>query len=85
MIKKINKIISVAVLCGGPSLERGISMNSARSILDHLGSFGVEIIPVYFNEKKKAYKISTAQLYSNTPSDFDFKLATSGKEFLILL
>ena len=73
MSKKNNKI-SVAVLCGGPSLERGISMNSARSALDHLGSLGVEIVPIYFNEKKEPYKISTAQLYSNTPSDFDFKL-----------
>src|SRR3989344_8631710 len=75
-----NKKISVAVLCGGPSLERGISMNSARSVLDHLGSQGVNIIPIYFNEKKIPYKISTAQLYSNTPSDFDFKLAESHKK-----
>src|ERR1035437_2243395 len=80
MSKKINKTkpkqnkISIAVLCGGPSLERGISMNSARSVLDHLGSLGVDIVPIYFNEKKKPYKISTAQLYSNNPSDFDFKL-----------
>ena len=85
MVKKTNKKkrkekIRVAVLCGGPSLERGISMNSARSILDHLGSLDVEIVPIYFNEKRKPYKISTAQLYSNTPSDFDFKLAESGKE-----
>ena len=81
MAKKTKqKKVSVAVLCGGPSLERGISLNSARSVLDHLGSLGVEIVPIYFNEKKTAYKISTAQLYSNTPSDFDFKLATSGKE-----
>lgn len=72
--------IKVAILCGGPSLERGISLNSGRSILDHLGSQGVEIVPIYFNEKKQAYKISTAQLYSNTPSDFDFKLNTSGKK-----
>jgi D-alanine--D-alanine ligase len=75
-----NGAVSVAVLCGGPSLERGISLNSARSILDHLGSQGVEIVPIYFNEKRKAYKVSTAKLYSNTPSDFDFKLATTGKE-----
>ena len=72
--------ISIAVLCGGPSLERGISLNSARSVLDHLGSQGVEIIPIYFNEQQKPYKISTAQLYSNTPSDFDFKLNKSGRE-----
>ena len=76
----LQKKIKVAVLCGGPSLERGISLNSARSVLDHLGSQGVEIVPIYYNEQKQPYKISTAQLYSNTPSDFDFKLARSGKE-----
>ena len=70
----------VALLCGGPSLERGISLNSARSLLDHLGSLDVDIIPIYFNEQKKPYKISTAQLYSNTPSDFDFKLGGTSKE-----
>ena len=36
----------VALLCGGPSLERGISLNSARSLLDHLGSLDVDIIPI---------------------------------------
>jgi len=77
---KVKNLVSVAVLCGGPSLERGISMNSARSVLDHLGSQGVDIVPIYFNEKRKPFKISVAQLYSNTPSDFDFKLAESGKE-----
>ena len=79
-LKTTPKAGKIAVLCGGPSLERGISLNSARSVLDHLGSQGVEIIPVYFNEKKQAYKISTAQLYSNTPSDFDFKLKKTGKK-----
>ena len=64
-------------MCGGPSLERGISLNSARSVLDHLGSQNVTIVPIYFNEKKQPFKISTAQLYSNTPSDFDFKLSKS--------
>lgn len=78
-MSKKNDKIKVAVLCGGPSLERGISLNSARSILDHLGSQDVEIIPIYFNEQKIPYKISTAQLYSNTPSDFDFKLGGDKK------
>ena len=72
--------VKVAILCGGPSLERGISLNSARSVMDHLGSLGVEIIPIYFNEHKKPYKISKGQLYSNTPSDFDFKLEQHAKE-----
>lgn len=69
----------IALLCGGPSPERGISLNSARSILDHLGSATTEIVPIYFDYKKQAYLISTGQLYSNTPSDFDFKLSQQAK------
>lgn len=71
--------LKVALLCGGPSLERGISLNSARSVCDHLHSDEIEILPIYFDHKKNAYQISRSQLYSNTPSDFDFKLQTSGK------
>ncbi len=71
--------MKIALLTGGPSLERGISLNSARSLLDHLEDKNVEIVPVYFNSRKKAYKISRAQLYSNNPSDFDFKLAKNSK------
>jgi D-alanine--D-alanine ligase len=66
--------LKIALLCGGPSLERGISLNSARSVLDHLQGEDVDITPVYFDHKKQAYKVSRSQLYSNTPSDFDFKL-----------
>src|SRR3989344_2771884 len=67
--------MKIALLTGGPSLERCISLNSARSVLDHLSDDNIEIIPIYFNQQKKAYKISPDQLYSNTPSDFDFKLS----------
>ena len=70
----MKETFKIALICGGPSLERGISLNSARSVLDHLASEVIEITPVYFDLKKNAYKISKAQLYSNTPSDFDFKL-----------
>ncbi len=69
--------MKIALLTGGPSLERGISLNSARSIMDHLFSSDIEIIPIYFDQKKRAYKISKAELYSNNPSDFDFKLSQS--------
>ncbi len=67
--------MKIALLAGGSSLERGISLNSARSVLDHLGNDNTEIIPVYFDQQKRPYKISCAELYSNNPSDFDFKLA----------
>ena len=70
--------MKVSLICGGPSLERGISLNSARSLLDHLQSETIEVVPFYLDYKKNAYAISKAQLYSNTPSDFDFKLGFFG-------
>ncbi|MEM1184438.1 MAG: ATP-grasp domain-containing protein [Planctomycetota bacterium] len=65
---------SVLIICGGPSPERGISLNSARSALDHLrgGRVGVERI-VYVDEELGLFGVEPGQLYSNTPLDFDFK------------
>jgi len=71
--------LKIALLSGGPSLERGISLNSARSVCDHLQSDQIEILPVYFDHLRNPYQISRAQLCSNTPSDFDFKLQSSAK------
>ena len=65
---------SVGIICGGPSAERGISLNSARSVADHLESESIEIKVFYVDKQLNYYKISRNQLYSNTPSDFDFKL-----------
>ena len=76
----MKNILKIALICGGPSPERGISLNSARSVMDHLQSQNIEIVPIYFDHKKNPYHISTAQLYSNTPSDFDFKLAQTAKK-----
>lgn len=67
--------LSVAVLCGGPSLERGISLNSARSVIDHLSDEAVRVTPFYVDPFLNFYELLPAQIYSNTPSDFDFKLA----------
>lgn len=69
----------LAVICGGPSAERGISLNSARSLLDHIADASIEIVPFYVDDALKFYRLSTTQLYSNTPSDFDFKLAETAK------
>ncbi|MGE4351347.1 MAG: hypothetical protein AB7E52_04070 [Bdellovibrionales bacterium] len=65
----------IAVLCGGPSAERGISLNSGRSVMDHLSPLGWEIVPFYCDPQKRFYRLSESQIYSNTPSDFDFKLS----------
>ena len=79
-IKKNGKF-TVGIICGGPSAERGISLNSARSTSDHLESKDINIVVFYVDKQLNYYKISLEQLYSNTPSDFDFKLQDKG-EFL---
>jgi len=65
---------NIALICGGPSLERGISLNSARSVMDHLMGIA-KITPFYVDQQKRFYLLDPSLLYSNTPSDFDFKLA----------
>ncbi|MDE1900266.1 MAG: hypothetical protein KGI37_01320 [Alphaproteobacteria bacterium] len=69
----------IALICGGPSAERGISLNSARSAMDHLTPLGWEIIPLYCDLNRQFYRLSPPQLYSNTPSDFDYKLAQTAQ------
>jgi len=67
--------VRIALLFGGPSPERGISLNSARSVADHLEGPGVELAElVYFDAACRAFPVSRPLLYSNTPDDFDFKL-----------
>ncbi len=67
----------VALIFGGPSEERGISLNSARSVIDHLDE--VEIVPLYYDLENIPHLIDPKHLYSNTPSDFDFKIDSIGK------
>ncbi|KAM0915920.1 hypothetical protein ACQ4PT_010497 [Festuca glaucescens] len=73
--------LRVGLVCGGPSAERGISLNSARSVLDHIQGEDLLVSCYYIDCGMNAYGISPAQLYSNTPSDFDFKLESLAQEF----
>ena len=44
-------MLKIALVCGGSSEERGISLNSARSVYDHIhlpGDINIEII--YYDE-----------------------------------
>ena len=65
------------LICGGPSPERNISLNSARSVHDHLeDEYDLEII--FIDKQLNYYLINDNFLYSNTTSDFDFKLKNEG-------
>ena len=67
------------LICGGPSDERNISLNSARSVYDHLeDEYDIEII--FIDKNLNYYSIDENFLYSNTTSDFDFKLKSEGNK-----
>lgn len=69
-------VLRVGLLVGGPSDERGISLNSGRSVADHLDQRGVSLHEIlYFDRWSRPFSISRSLLYSNTPDDFDFKLS----------
>ncbi|XP_059296464.1 uncharacterized protein LOC132049613 isoform X1 [Lycium ferocissimum] len=76
-----NKVLKVGLICGGPSAERGISLNSARSVLDHIQGDDLHVSCYYIDSNLNAFAISTAQVYSNTPADFDFKLESLAQGF----
>ncbi len=78
-MSKSDSPLKIAVLCGGPSQERGISLNSARSVIDHLTDSQINVTPFYVDPHLNFYELSRSQIYSNTPSDFDFKLASTHK------
>ncbi|KAI3414492.1 uncharacterized protein J3R85_016241, partial [Psidium guajava] len=77
-------VLRVGVICGGPSAERGISLNSARSVLDHIQGEDLHVSCYYIDCNLNAYAISSAQAYSNTPADFDFKLKSLAQGFCSL-
>ncbi|KAF5759576.1 putative D-alanine--D-alanine ligase domain, Pre-ATP-grasp domain superfamily [Helianthus annuus] len=75
------RVLKVGLICGGPSAERGISLNSARSVLDHIQGDDLHVSCYYIDPNLNAYAISSAQVYSNTPADFDFKLESVAQGF----
>ncbi|CAL0328327.1 unnamed protein product [Lupinus luteus] len=75
------RVLRVGIICGGPSAERGISLNSARSVLDHIQGDDLQVRCYYIDCNLNAYAISSAQVYSNTPADFDYKLKSLAQSF----
>ncbi len=78
--KNVPDTFTLAIVCGGPSEERGISLNSARSVADHMDFSEISLVIYYIDQSRYIYRINRSQLYSNTPSDFDFKLSLHGKK-----
>ena len=72
--------IKICLICGGPSSEKSISLNSTRSVIDNLDKNIFDLSIIYFDLNKKPYKIPSSEIYSNTVSDFEFKIKEIGKK-----
>lgn len=72
-------MFELLIVCGGTSSECDISLNSARSVYDNIGaSEHLHTRILFIDKEANKHLISSTFLYSNTVSDFDFKLAQSG-------
>ena len=65
---------TIGIICAGPSQERGISLNSARTLQDHLDTDKTQTKIYFVCQNLNFFLINSSNLYSNTPSDFDFKI-----------
>lgn len=73
--------IRIGLIFGGPSEECGISLNSARTVMDHLKPFNYKFFLYYCDPKNKFHCLSPEHLYSNTPKDFYFELEEEAETF----
>ncbi|MBD3232055.1 ATP-grasp domain-containing protein [Candidatus Dependentiae bacterium] len=79
MIKKFSKI-KVGVFMGGRSIEREVSLNSGRTICDHLDTEKYEIIPIFQTELGHLYLLPWHFLHRGKISDFYHRLNTEAKK-----
>jgi D-alanine-D-alanine ligase-like ATP-grasp enzyme len=65
--------LKIGVVCGGPSRGHGISLNSARSLVDHLGNDKMIVMPFLSIPISGFIDPIAANSIRNTPADFDVK------------
>jgi D-alanine--D-alanine ligase len=68
--------IRVGVLIGGPSIEKEVSLNSGRTICDHIDSAKYDIIPLFWTQSRELYILPWRFMHRGKISDFEHRLAT---------
>lgn len=72
--------LRVGVLLGGKSIEREVSMNSGRTVCDHLDTARYEIIPVFQTEAGDLYLLPQRFLHRGKTSDFEHRLPSEAEK-----
>lgn len=74
--------LRVGVLMGGKSLEKEVSLNSGRTICDHLDTERYAVIPLFETPHNKLYILPARFLHRGKISDFEDRLATEAQEIM---
>lgn len=74
------KKLNVGVLMGGKSQEREVSLNSGRTICDHLDIFAYNVIPLFQTTEGTLYILPWRFLHRGKTTDFVHKLSTDAQE-----
>lgn len=69
--------IRVAVIMGGPSHEREISLESGRNVTYKLSPHKYEISPIFMDNKNQLYRINQVQLVKNSTAEISESLDES--------
>ena len=71
--------LRVGVLMGGKSIEREVSLNSGRTVCDHLDTQRYSVLPLFQTATNKLYILPWHFLHRGKISDFEHRLATQAE------
>lgn len=75
-------MLKVGVLLGGKSIEREVSLNSGRTICDHLDTQYFTAIPIFQTAQGDLYLLPWSFLYRGKIADFEHRLPTEAKKIV---
>ncbi|MFA6066526.1 MAG: ATP-grasp domain-containing protein [Candidatus Babeliaceae bacterium] len=74
------KKLRIGVLMGGRSIEREVSLNSGRTICDHLDTAQYESIPLFQTRDNVLYILPQRFVHRGKIADFEHRLASEAQE-----
>lgn len=72
--------LKIGVLMGGRSIEREVSLNSGRTVCDHLDTTRYIVIPLFQQQSGKLFILPERFLHRGKTSDFEHRLAQEAQE-----
>lgn len=75
-------MLKVGVIFGGKSIEREVSLNSGRTICDHLDTHYFEIVPIFQTAQGDLYVLPWSFLYRGKIADFEHRLEREAQKIV---